>query len=284
MVRQCSIKRLGGSMPRVTVRSLAAMKARREPIVALTAYDYHTARIEAAAGVHCILVGDSFQMAVLGEETTLGASLDVLLSVAAAVKRGAPGVLVVGDMPFGSYQESCSQAVRNAGRFLSEAGMDAVKLEGGNPRMVRRVRAIVDSGIPVMGHAGLLPQSVRLDGGYRVVRRENRDELLRQCEALVEAGVFALVIEGVDEELAREVSETVPVPVIGIGAGRYVDGQILVVSDILGLDPAFNPRFLRKYADLNGVILQAVKQYCLEVAEGRFPGPENAFREEGGEA
>jgi 3-methyl-2-oxobutanoate hydroxymethyltransferase len=271
-------------MPRVTVRSLAAMKARREPIVALTAYDYHTARIEAAAGVHCILVGDSFQMAVLGEETTLGASLDVLLSVAAAVKRGAPGVLVVGDMPFGSYQESCSQAVRNAGRFLSEAGMDAVKLEGGNPRMVRRVRAIVDSGIPVMGHAGLLPQSVRLDGGYRVVRRENRDELLRQCEALVEAGVFALVIEGVDEELAREVSETVPVPVIGIGAGRYVDGQILVVSDILGLDPAFNPRFLRKYADLNGVILQAVKQYCLEVAEGRFPGPENAFREEGGEA
>lgn len=269
-------------MPRVTVRSLGAMKARGEPIVALTAYDYHTARIEASSGVHLILVGDSFQMAVLGRETTLGASLDVLLAVAAGVKRGAPGVLVVGDMPFGSYQGSCSRAVENAGRFLSEAEVDAVKLEGGNPRMVRRVRAMVESGIPVMGHAGLLPQSVRLDGGYRVVRRENRNELLEQCDALVSAGVFSLVLEGVEEDLAREVTSRVPVPVIGIGAGRFVDGQILVVSDILGLDPSFNPRFLRKYADLDRVISEAVRAYAADVTAGDFPGPDNAFGEHGG--
>ena len=269
-------------MSGVTVRSLGGMKSRGEKIVALTAYDYHTARIEALAGVHLILVGDSYEMAVLGGETTLGASLEVLLAIAASVKKGAPGVLVVGDMPFGSYQESCAQAVRNASRFLAEAGVDAVKLEGGNPRMVRRVRAIVDSGIPVMGHGGLLPQSVRLDGGYRVIRRENRDELLRQCDALVEAGIFSLILEGVEEDLAREVTDRVPVPVIGIGAGRHTDGQILVVTDILGLDPSFNPRFLKKYADMNDVILQAVRQYSSEVASGGFPGPGHVFREEGG--
>lgn len=256
------------------------MKASGEKIVALTAYDYHTARIEAQAGVHLILVGDSFQMALLGEETTLGASLDVLLAIARGVKRGAPGVLVVGDMPFGSYQESCAQAVRSASRFMAEAGVDAVKLEGGNARMARRVRALVDSGIPVMGHAGLLPQSVRMDGGYRVVRRENRDELLRQCDALVDSGVFSLVLEGVEESLAREVTERVPVPVIGIGAGRFVDGQILVVTDILGLNPSFSPRFLKQYADLNGTILEAVRQYSRDVAKGDFPAPGNAFREE----
>ncbi|HQH79550.1 MAG TPA: 3-methyl-2-oxobutanoate hydroxymethyltransferase, partial [Synergistaceae bacterium] len=257
-------------MPGVTVRSLAAMKARGEKIIALTAYDFYTARIEALAGVHLILVGDSMQMAVLGEETTLGASLEVLLAVARSVKRGAPDTLVLGDMPFGSYQESCTLAVRNAARFLSEAGVDGVKLEGGNPRMARRVKAVVDSGIPVMGHAGLLPQFVRMDGGYRVVRREGRDELLRQCDALVEAGVFSLVLEGVEEELAREVVERVPVPVIGIGAGRWVDGQILVVSDVLGLDPGFNPKFVRKYADLHGTILTALRRYVEEVASGAF--------------
>lgn len=271
-------------MSGITVRSLGSMKSRGSRIVALTAYDYHTARIEALSGVHVILVGDSYEMAVLGGETTLGASLEVLLTIAASVKKGAPGVLVVGDMPFGSYQESCAQAVRNASRFLAEAGVDAVKLEGGNPRMVRRVRAIVDSGIPVMGHGGLLPQSVRLDGGYRVIRRENRDELLRQCDALVDAGVFSLILEGVAEELAREVTERVPVPVIGIGAGRFTDGQILVITDILGLDPSFNPRFLKKYADMNDVILQAVRQYSREVETGEFPGPGNVFREEGEQA
>lgn len=269
-------------MSGVTVRSLGGMKSRGERIVALTAYDYHIARIEALAGVHVILVGDSYEMAVLGGGTTLGASLEVLLTIAASVKKGAPGVLVVGDMPFGSYQESCSQAVRNASRFLAEAGVDAVKLEGGNPRMVRRVKAIVESGIPVMGHGGLLPQSVRLDGGYRVIRRENRDELLRQCDALVEAGIFSLVLEGVVEELAREVTERVPVPVIGIGAGRYTDGQILVVNDILGFDPSFRPKFLKRYADMNEAVLQAIGRYAREVGSGEFPGPENVFREDGG--
>lgn len=269
-------------MPGVTVRSVRDMKARGEKIVALTAYDFHTARIEAMAGVHIILVGDSFQMALMGEETTLGASLDVLVTIARAVKKGAPNALVVGDMPFGSYQESCPQAVRSASRFMADAGVDAVKLEGGNARMARRVRAMVESGIPVMGHAGLLPQSVRMDGGFRVVRKENRDELLRQCDALVDAGVFSLVLEGVEESLAREVTERVSVPVIGIGAGRFVDGQILVVTDLLGLDPSFNPRFLKKYADLNGSILEAVRQYSREVASGEFPAPGNAFREEAG--
>lgn len=268
-------------MSGVTVRSLGGMKSRGERIVALTAYDYHTARIEALAGVHVILVGDSYEMAVLGGETTLGASLEVLLAISASVKKGAPGVLVVGDMPFGSYQESCTQAVHNASRFLSEAGVDAVKLEGGNPRMVRRVRAIVESGIPVMGHAGLLPQSIRLDGGYRVIRRENRDELLQQCDSLVEAGVFSLILEGVVEELAREVTERVPVPVIGIGAGRHTDGQILVINDILGYDPSFKPKFLKKYADMNDAILEAVRRYSGEVESGEFPGPGNVFTDDG---
>jgi 3-methyl-2-oxobutanoate hydroxymethyltransferase len=260
-----------------TVRTIRAMKKRGEPIVALTAYDYTTALLEERAGVDLILVGDSFNMAVLGEETTLNADLDVLLAVTRAVVKGAPDTLVVGDMPFGSYQCSPAQAVGTAVEFLASAGAGAVKLEGGNDRAVDCVRAIVDSGIPVMGHIGLLPQSLRMTGGYRVVRSGHRDRMLAEAAALQDAGVFSMVLESVDEELAREITGSLEVPTIGIGAGRYTDGQILVVNDILGLNLVFSPKFVKKYVDLAGEIGRALDKYVEEVRNGEFPGEENVY-------
>jgi len=266
---------------RITVKTIGAMRKQGEKIVALTAYDYRTARMEELAGVHLILVGDSFQMAVLGEETTLGADMNVLLAHCRAVRNGAPDSLVVGDMPFGSYQPSDETAVKNAVRFIAEAGADAVKLEGGNDAAVSRVKAIVGSGIPVMGHIGLLPQSIRSEGSYRVVREDSEANLLMQVKALEAAGAFALVLEMIEEEVARRISDASGIPTVGIGAGRYTHGQILVVNDMLGMNADFNPKFLRKYADLHGVISQALKNYVSDVAGGSFPGEENAFRGRG---
>ncbi len=269
------------SRRKISVKTLVSMAGSGERIVALTAYDYHTARMEEAAGVHVILVGDSFQMAVLGEETTLGASMDVLVAHCRAVRRAAPSALVVGDMPFGSYQPSDETAVRNAVRFIAEAGADAVKLEGGNPAAVARVQAIVSSGIPVMGHIGLLPQSIRAEGGYRVVRSPAKDELLDQLRALEKAGAFSVVLEMMEEELARELTEASSIPTIGIGAGRFTSGQILVVNDLLGMNGDFNPRFLKKYADLSSIIGKALEDYAEEVTKGTFPGESNVFRRRG---
>ncbi|MCD6587078.1 MAG: 3-methyl-2-oxobutanoate hydroxymethyltransferase [Candidatus Fermentibacteraceae bacterium] len=266
---------------KLTVKTLAAMRKRGEKIVALTAYDYHTARMEQQAGVHVILVGDSFQMAVLGEDTTLGASVDVLIAHCRAVKKGAPDALVVGDMPFGSYQPSDETAVASAVRFIAEAGVDAVKLEGGNNAAVSRVRAIVSAGIPVMGHIGLLPQSIRSEGSYRVVRSDSEEMLLRQTKDLEDAGAFSLVLEMIEEEVADAISRASSIPTIGIGAGRYTHGQILVVNDMLGINRAFNPKFLRKYADLNSVMEEAIGSYVSDVAGGTFPGEENVFKGRG---
>ncbi len=257
------------------------MKKRGEKIVALTAYDYHTARMEEIAGVHIILVGDSFQMAVLGEETTLGASMNVLVALCRAVKNGAPDTLVVGDMPFGSYQPSDEIAVVNAVRFISEAGADAVKLEGGNEAAISRVKAIVDAGIPVMGHIGLLPQSIRSEGGYRVVRSDDEKMLLKQISDLKDAGAFSAVLEMIEEDVAERVSQASGIPTIGIGAGRYTHGQILVVNDMLGMNGDFNPKFLKKYADLHGIIKAALNNYVSDVAGGTFPGEENVFKGRG---
>ncbi len=266
---------------RITVKTIAAMKKRGEQIVALTAYDFHTARMEETAGVHMILVGDSFQMAVLGEETTLGASMDVLVAHCKAVRKGAPDTLVVGDMPFGSYQPSDEIAIKNAVRFIAEAGADAVKLEGGNGAAISRVKAIVNSGIPVMGHIGLLPQSIKSEGSYRVVRADSEEILLEQIRALEEAGAFSAVLEMIEEEVAAKISSVSGIATIGIGAGRYTHGQILVVNDMLGMNGDFNPKFLKKYADLHLVIKSALDNYVSDVTGGAFPGEENVFKGRG---
>lgn len=256
---------------------LLEKKQRGQKIVSLTAYDFVTARLEEQAGIDFILVGDSMAMAVFGEETTLTADLDVMIAHARAVRRGAPNTPVIGDMPFGSYERSDSQAVGNAVRFLSEGGADAVKLEGGNERIVSRVRAMIDTGIPVMGHVGLLPQSIRKTGGYRVVYAEGRDALFREAHSLQDAGVFAIVLEGVEEKLAGDLTAELDVPTIGIGAGRYTDGQILVVNDLLGLSGEFRPKFLKVYARIDRVILEALESYTEEVRSGAFPEEGHAY-------
>jgi 3-methyl-2-oxobutanoate hydroxymethyltransferase len=268
-------------MRRISVKTLKDMKIKSEKIVALTAYDYQTACLEELAGVHLILVGDSFQMAVLGEDTTLGADMNVLVAHCRAVRKGAPSALVVGDLPFGSYQPSDEVAVKNAVRFIAEAGADAVKLEGGNRAAVSRVRAIVDSGIPVMGHIGLLPQSIRTEGSYRVVRSDAQSTLLQQLRNLENAGAFSVVLEMMEEETASRLTQAAEIPTIGIGAGRYTDGQILVVNDMLGMNGDFSPKFLKKYADLHSIMKSALKKYAEEVAEGTYPEEKNVFRERG---
>jgi 3-methyl-2-oxobutanoate hydroxymethyltransferase len=256
---------------------LLKKKRRKEKIVSLTAYDAITASIQERAGVDFILVGDSIAMAVFGEETTLNANLDVMVAHTKAVRRGAPNTLVIGDMPFGSYECSDAQAVANAVRFLAQAGADAVKLEGGNSRIVSRVKAITDSGIPVMGHVGLLPQSIRKTGGYRIVYSNGKDQLFQEATALQEAGVFAMVLEGIEEKLAQQLTTELEVPTIGIGAGRYTDGQILVVNDILGLSGDFEPKFVKKYASLDKAVLAAVEDYAREVRTGIFPQEDHVY-------
>ncbi len=259
------------------INSLLLKKNRGEKIVSLTAYDYITARLEEEAGVDFILVGDSMAMVVFGEENTLGADIDVMIAHTKAVTRGAVNTLVIGDMPFGSYESSDSQAVKNAERFHSEGGADAVKLEGGNNRSVSRSKAIIDSGIPVMGHVGLLPQSISETGGYRVVYSDRRDELFEEAFALQQTGVFSIVLECIEEELAGELTEALTVPTIGIGAGRFTDGQILVVNDILGLSGDFKPRFVKKFVKLDEMILEALKTFSNEVRDGVFPAERNVY-------
>lgn len=263
------------------VRSLLIKKEKGERIVSLTAYDFVTAKLEEEAGVDFILVGDTLAMVVLGEETTLTANLDIMIAHTKAVSRGAEKTLIVGDMPFGSYECSDAQAVKNAARFLSEGGADAVKLEGGNERSVSRVKAIIDSGIPVMGHIGLLPQSIKQVGGYRVVYSDQRDRMLSEAFALQEAGIFSVVLESIEEELAREITRKLSVPTIGIGAGRYTDGQILVVNDMLGLSGEFKPKFLKKFIQLDEIILGAVREYCHEVRSGEFPTEKHIYTARG---
>lgn len=259
------------------INLLAMKKSRGEKIVSLTAYDYMTARLEDEAGIDFILVGDSMEMVVFGKETTIGADIDVMIAHTKAVSRGAANTLVVGDMPFGSYENSDSQAVKNAVRFVSEGGADAVKLEGGNKRSVSRVKAIIDSGIPVMGHVGLLPQSIRKTGGYKVVYSDKRDELFEEALALQQAGIFSIVFECIEEELARELAGKLKVPTIGIGAGRYTDGQILVVNDMLGLSGKFKPKFLKKYVQMDCIILEALKKFSQEVINGEFPAESHVY-------
>jgi len=261
----------------VTVPSLVAAKG-RERIAMMTAYDAPTARLLDEAGIDALLVGDSIEMAVYGEESTLSATMDTMVRHARAVARSAKRALVVGDMPFLSYQAETSQAVRNAGRFLSEAGCAAVKLEGGR-RILPAVQAIVAADIPVMGHVGLTPQSFRKLGGYKVQGRgaDAAHEILEDATALSEAGCFALVLECVPDTLAREITRKIPIPTIGIGAGAGCDGQVLVFHDAMGLNPAFKPKFVRRYADLASTITEAARAFARDVKEQKFPSAEESF-------
>jgi 3-methyl-2-oxobutanoate hydroxymethyltransferase len=249
-----------------------------QPLTFLTAYDYPTARAVDAAGVDAILVGDSLAMVVLGHANTLSVTMAEMLHHAKAVSRGARSALLIGDMPFMSYQADTASAVRNAGRFLQEAGMDAVKLEGGRA-YAETVRAIVRAGIPVQGHIGLTPQSVNALGGWRVQGRtaEAASDLLEDAVALEEAGCFSLVLESVPDRLAAHITERLGIPTIGIGAGPHTSGQVLVVHDLVGLFDRFVPRFAKRYADLAGEMTTAVQAFRADVEARRFPDREHSY-------
>jgi 3-methyl-2-oxobutanoate hydroxymethyltransferase len=241
----------------------------------LTAYDYPTARLLDAAGVDCLLVGDSLGTVVQGWETTLRVTLDQVIYHAEMVARAARQALVVADLPFLSYQVSSRQAMRSAGRILKETNCQAVKLEGGR-KMVPTIQALVAAGIPVMGHVGLQPQAVRRLGGFKVQR--SSDEILADAKAVADAGAFAMVLECIPSALAAQITAQVPIPTIGIGAGPHCDGQVLVIHDMLGLVDQFRPRFVRHYAELGEQIRAAVAAYVADVAAGRFPGEVESFR------
>ena len=264
---------------KITIASLAALRARGEKVVFVTAYDYPTAAYADRAGVDLILVGDSAAMTMLGLPNTLGIGMTEMLVFARAVSRAVTRALVIGDMPFRSYQPSDESAVRNAAAFIADAGCDAVKCEGG-ARVAPRVRAMVDAGIAVMGHLGLTPQNLTQLGGYRVQGKSlaAAERLVQDALALEEAGVFALLLEAVPAETAGYVRERVSVPVYGIGAGPHVDGQLVISHDILGnFVGDIKPRFVKRYAEVGAAIEGALRQYAEDVRAGRFPGPEHCY-------
>jgi 3-methyl-2-oxobutanoate hydroxymethyltransferase len=257
---------------KVTTLTFRQKKERGEPITMLTAYDYPTALAIDQAGVDSILVGDSLGMVVLGYENTLPVTMEEMLHHARAVSRGAKNALLVGDMPFMSYQVSVEDALRNAGRFLQQGGMDAVKLEGGRER-AEAIRAIVGVGIPVMGHLGLTPQSIHQLGGFRAQGKtaSAAKRLLEDALLLEEAGCFSLVLESVPARLAKFISARIAIPTIGIGAGAGTDGQVLVTHDLLGLFDRFTPKFVKKYANLHAEMYKAFTAYISDVQQKQFP-------------
>ncbi len=263
---------------KITTRTFRLKKQRSEPITMLTAYDYPTALAIDRTGIDSILVGDSLGMVVLGYENTLPVTMEDMLHHCRAVSRGAQFALLIGDMPFMSYQADISDAVRNAGRFLQEAGMDAVKLEGGRQR-IEAVRAIVEAGIPVLGHIGLTPQSVHQFGGFRAQGRTAAaaKRLLEDALLLEDAGCFGIVLESVPAPLAELLSQQLAIPTIGIGAGAGCDGQVLVTHDMLGLFDRFTPRFVKKYTDFYSQMVEAFQAYKSDVETRAFPAKEHTF-------
>ncbi len=260
---------------RVTVPDFLAARSRGVRLTLVTAYDYTMARLVDAAGIDGILVGDSLGMVVQGNETSLSVTLDEMIYHTRLAARGVRRSLLIGDMPFMSFQVSPQQALENAGRLVKEGGAHAVKLEGG-VRSAAAIEAITRADIPVMGHVGMTPQSVRRFGGFRVQRDEDR--LIEDALATEQAGAFALVVECVPSELAQKLTGMLKIPTIGIGAGPGCDGQILVIHDMLGLFDDFRPRFAKQYVDLGSVIQRAVEDYCREVRGGTFPAAEHEFR------
>jgi 3-methyl-2-oxobutanoate hydroxymethyltransferase len=267
--------RTDGKLP---LTELAEMKRRREPIVMVTAYDYPSGRIADAAGIDVVLVGDSAAMTVLGNDSTVPATMDEMVMLTRAAARGARRPLVVADMPFGSFQVSDEEAVRSGIRFVKEAGADAVKLEGAGA-MLSRVLALVGAGIPVMGHIGLTPQSATMLGGFRAQGRtaEKARQLLQDARALEAAGCFAIVLEAVPAEVAARITGALTIPTIGIGSGRGCDGQVLVLHDLLGLYDGKAPRFVKRYADLAAETKNALERYAADVRSGAFPEDEHTY-------
>lgn len=263
---------------KITVQTLRAHKQNHQTFSMLTAYDYPTALAIDQAGIEVILVGDSLGMVVLGYPNTLPVTMEDMLHHCRAVARGAQFALLVGDMPFMSYQVSVQEAVRNAGRFLQEAGMDAIKLEGGRERL-DAIHAIVATGIPVMGHLGLTPQSVNQFGGFRPQGKDasTAGRILEDAQLLQEAGCFSLVLESIPARLAKLISERLEIPTIGIGAGLGCDGQVLVTHDLLGMFARFTPRFVKKYANLQVEMTRAFAEFKSDVESGSFPAPEHTI-------
>ena len=267
---------------KITVPELQRLKATGQKITALTAYDYPFARILDGCGIDVLLVGDSVSTVVQGMDTTLPVSMDEMVYHCKLVTRARPRALVVGDLPFLSYQAGICDAIANAGRLLKEGGVESVKLEGG-VNIARVMKAIVNVDIPVMAHIGLTPQSVHRMGGFKVQGKKSgrqpgaRERLIEDARAVTDAGAFAVVLEGVPMDLAHEITEMLPIPTIGIGAGPYCDGQILVIHDVLGLTDRFAPKFVKRYADLQDVISQAVNSYISEVRGGAFPADAQSF-------
>ena len=264
---------------KITVPHILKMKQRGERITCLTAYDYSFARILDEAGIEILLVGDSLGCVIQGGANTLAVTMDEMIYHTRLVVRGRKRALVIGDMPFMSYQTGKDEALRNAGRFFKEAGAEAIKLEGG-VAVQDSIRAIVDAGMPVMGHIGLTPQSVHQFGGYKIQGREKerREAVLLDAVAVQQAGAFAVVLEGMPQDLAGEITERLTIPTIGIGAGLQCDGQVLVIHDMLGLFDDFVPKFAKRYADVKQTMLGAVKEFVGEVKERKFPAAEHSFK------
>jgi 3-methyl-2-oxobutanoate hydroxymethyltransferase len=268
----------GGGTRRKAAGDLREMKRRGERIAAVTAYDYLFARLVDAAGVDLVLVGDSLGDVVLGLDGTVGVTLDDMIHHARAVRRGVERAFLVVDMPFLTYQVTPEEALRNAGRIVQETGANAVKLEGGSPEIAETVRVLVRAGIPVMGHVGYTPQSVNVTGTRVQGRGEEAGErMLEEARRLDDAGVFSLVLELVPGQLAERITAAVGTPTIGIGAGAGCDGQVLVLPDLLGMNPDFAPRFLRRFAEVGEAASQGVRDYVRAVKEGEYPAAEHTF-------
>jgi len=268
-----------------TILDFLEMKRKREKVTWITAYDFPTASLVEQAGMDMILVGDSVGMVVYGYSGTIPVTMDQMIYHTEAVRRGAPNTFIIGDMPFLSYQKSVEDAITNAGRFYKEAGVDAIKLEGGK-RVIPQIQGIVNSGMVVVGHIGLTPQSSAQLGGFKAQGNtaEQAMTLLEDAKAIEAAGGFLLLVEGVPPETGKIITEALSIPVYGIGAGPYCDGQVLIVSDMLGIFEIFTPKFVKKYANLADVMRQAFQEYAREVREGKFPPPAHCYKMRAGES
>jgi 3-methyl-2-oxobutanoate hydroxymethyltransferase len=266
-------------MKKVTIGTLIEKKRTKQPITWLTAYDFPMAQFEEKAGIDIILVGDSIGMTTFGFDSTLPVTMDLLIPHTQAVRKGAPNVFLIGDMPYMTYQVSSQEAVRNAGRFMAECGCDAIKLEGGR-EVLETIRALIRATVPVVGHLGLTPQSIAMLGGFKAQGRDAAAavRLIEDARMLEEAGVCMILLEAVPPEVGRIVTESAEIPIIGIGAGPQTDGQCLIVHDMLGMFEAFTPKFVKKYAAIGEQVVQALEAFKADVQAGGFPASEHCYK------
>lgn len=271
--------RKGLNVKKVTVHTLIEKKKAKQPITWLTAYDFPMAQFQEKAGIDIILVGDSIGMTTFGFDSTLPVTMELLIPHTRAVRKGAPSVFLIGDMPYMSYQVSAQEAVRNAGRFMAECGCDAIKLEGGR-EVLDTIKAIIRATVPVVGHIGLTPQSIAMLGGFKAQGRdaEAAVRLIEDAKLLEEAGVCMILVEAVPPEVGKIIAERAQIPIVGIGAGPHVDGQCLIVHDMLGMFEAFTPKFVKKYASIGEQIVAALKDFTQDVFKGGFPAPEHCYK------